>query len=165
MISFLDLKIINHKYQNQFRAAYERVAQSGCYINGPEVHGFEEEFASFCGVKHCIAVGNGMDALSISLKVWKLQGKIKNGDEVIVPSNTFIASILSIIHSGLVPVLIDHDVNSHNIDPSKIIDAISDNTKVIMPVHLYGKIADMDSIMNIAKENNLLVLEDLFFYL
>ena len=160
MISFLDLQTINLKYNNQFKEAFERVTSSGCYVNGPELQEFEKEFANYCGTKYSIGVGNGLDALSISLKVWKIQGKIKDGDEVIVPSNTFIASILSIIQSGLIPILIDHDINSHNIDPLKIINAISEKTKVIMPVHLYGKIADMESITKVAKENNLLVLED-----
>lgn len=160
MINFLDLKQINNKYLKEFKIAYEKVIDSGYYINGQEVEMFEKEFANFCGTKYCIAVGNGLDALSISLETWKIQGKIKSGDEVIVPSNTFIASILSIIHSGLVPVLVDHDLRSHNIDTSKILNAISEKTKVIMPVHLYGNAADMKSIMNLAQTNNLLVLED-----
>ena len=162
MIPFLDLKEINANYREELISACKEVIDSGYYINGPNLKSFEDEFASFCKSKHCVGAGNGFDALVMILLAWKHMGKIKSGDECIVPSNTFIASVLAITQAGLVPVLVDPFEEGFNIDPEKIKKAIDmrPNVKVIMPVHLYGQMADMESIMSIAKENNLLVVED-----
>lgn len=160
MIPFLDLKEINAQYRNELIQAFTNVLDSGWYINGKEVELFEKEFASFCGVKHCIGVANGLDALILTLRAWKELGKLKEGDEVIVPSNTYIASILAITENKLQPVLVEPDLESFNISPEKISKAITKKTKAILPVHLYGQLVDMPKIMEIAKANNLLVLED-----
>jgi dTDP-4-amino-4,6-dideoxygalactose transaminase len=129
---------------------------SSWYILGNEVTNFEKEFASYCGVKHCVTVGNGLEALFLVLKAWGI-GK---GDEVIVPSNTYIATWLAISHTGATPIPVEPIESTFNIDPSKIDVAITEKTKAILPVHLYGLPADMDSICDIAKKNNLKVLED-----
>lgn len=160
MIPFLDLKNINIKYRSDFIEAFKRVLESGWFIGGNELKSFEDEFSKYCGAKYCIGVGNGLDALSLSLRAWKEMGTIKNGDEVIVPSNTYIASILAITQNNLKPVLVEPDCDSYNLDWKKIEENISKKTKVILVVHLYGQIANMPKISDIAKKNNLLVLED-----
>lgn len=160
MISFLDLKAINGQYRNELIQAFEKVLDSGWYINGKGVETFEAEFAAFCGVKYCIGVANGLDALVLTLRAWKELGKLKDGDEVIVPANTYIASILAISENNLKPILVEPDLHSYNISPGNIEKVITKNTKAILPVHLYGQLADMPKIMEIAKKHNLLVLED-----
>ena len=160
MINFLDLKSINSRYREELISAAIRVIDSGFYIQGTEHHLFEEEFATYCGVRHCIGVANGLDALILTLRAWKELGKLEDGDEVIVPSNTYIASILAITENRLVPVLIEPDVASYNLCPKKIEAAITLKTKAILPVHLYGQLADMPTIIEIAKNHQLLVLED-----
>ncbi|EPJ8280645.1 DegT/DnrJ/EryC1/StrS family aminotransferase, partial [Citrobacter freundii] len=129
-------------------------------IQGTEVKKFETNFANYCGTKHCIGVANGLDALVLTLKAWKMLGMIEEGDEVIVPGNTFIATILAISEVGLKSVLVEPDEESYNISISQINKNITDKTKVIIPVHLYGHICDMTEIKKIASENNLLILED-----
>ena len=160
MIPFLDLKKINQQYRNELIAACTRVIDSGWYIGGKELETFEQNFADYCGTQYAIGVANGLDALILTLRAWKELGKLQDGDEVIVPSNTYIASILAISANQLTPVLVEPDPNSFNIDPQKIAAAITPKTKVILPVHLYGQLADMLQIMQIAKQHNLLVLED-----
>lgn len=160
MISFLDLKKINNQYREELIQACTKVIDSGWYISGNFLQDFEKSFASYCGVKHCIGVANGLDALILTLRAWKELGKLNDGDEVIVPSNTYIASILAISENNLKPVLVEPDPESFNICPSNIIKAITNKTKVILPVHLYGQLADMPAIMDIAQKHNLLVLED-----
>ena len=160
MIPFLDLKAINAQYRDELVAAATRVIDSGWYINGNELEQFEQQFASYCGTKYVIGVANGLDALILTLRAWKELGKLKDGDEVIVPSNTYIASILAITANNLTPVLVEPCLESFNIDPDNIESAITDRTKVILPVHLYGRLADMPAIMDIAKRYSLLVLED-----
>lgn len=160
MIPFLDLKNINAQYRDELIAACTRVIDSGWYIGGSELESFEKSFAEYCGAKFAIGVANGLDALILTLRAWKELGKLKDGDEVIVPSNTYIASILAITANNLTPVLVESDINSFNIDPQAIERAVTDKTKVILPVHLYGQLADMPKIMAIAKANDLLVLED-----
>lgn len=160
MIPFLDLKNINAQYRNELIEACTRVIDSGWYIGGSELENFEKNFAEYCGTKYAIGIANGLDALILTLRVWKELGKLKDGDEVIVPSNTYIASILAITANNLTPILVEPDVNSFNIDPERIKQAITNKTKVILPVHLYGQLANMPEIMTIAKTNNLLVLED-----
>lgn len=160
MITFLDLKNINQQYRNELIAACTRVIDSGWYIDGKELEHFEENFAEYCGTQFAVGVANGLDALILTLRAWKELGKLKDGDEVIVPSNTYIASILAITANNLTPVLVEPDINTYNIDPAKIQQAITANTRVILPVHLYGQLAEMPEIMQIAKQHNLLVLED-----
>jgi len=160
MIPFLDLKNINQQYRNELIDACSRVIDSGWYIGGKELESFEKNFAEYCGTQFAIGVANGLDALILTLRAWKELGKLKDGDEVIVPSNTYIASILAITANNLTPVLVEPDIATYNIDPMKIKEAITAKTKVILPVHLYGQLASMPEIMQIAKQYNLLVLED-----
>ena len=160
MIPFLDLKAINAQYRDELIAACTRVIDSGWYIAGNELTQFEQEFASYCGTKHAIGVANGLDALILTLRAWKELGKLKAGDEVIVPANTYIASILAISANDLVPVLVEPDLATYNLCPVKTAVAITPKTRVILPVHLYGQLADMPVIMDIAQRHNLLVLED-----
>ena len=160
MIPFLDLKAINAKYRDELVDACTRVIDSGWYIGGNELEQFEQQFASYCGTKYAIGVANGLDALILTLRAWKELGKLKDGDEVIVPSNTYIASILAISANNLTPILVEPCINSFNIDPKKVEAAITSKTKAILPVHLYGQLADMPVIIDIAKRHKLLVLED-----
>ena len=160
MISFLDLKKINAQYRSELIEACTRVIDSGWFIGGSELEQFEKNFASFCGVKHCIGVANGLDALILTLRAWIELGKLSKGDEVIVPANTYIASILAISANGLSPVLVEPKNDTYNIDVDLIESHITEKTKALLPVHLYGQIADMPSIMSLAKKHNLLVLED-----
>lgn len=160
MIPFLDLKAINAQYRDELVEATTRVIDSGWYIGGNELATFEQEFATYCGTKHAIGVANGLDALILTLRAWKELGKLKDGDEVIVPSNTYIASILAISANNLTPVLVEPDLATYNLCPLKTEQAITQKTKVILPVHLYGQLADMPAIMKIAKQHGLLVLED-----
>jgi len=159
-IPFLDIKAINAAYRDELIEAATRVIDSGWYIQGQECKEFEVEFARYCGAKFCIGVGNGLDALTLTLRAWKELGKIKEGDEVIVPANTYIATILAITENRLAPVLVEPDLGTYNISPDLIREAITARTKVIMPVHLYGQMAAMPQIMSIAEEHGLLVLED-----
>lgn len=160
MIPFLDLKAINTQYRDQLIAACTQVIDSGWYICGKELEEFEHNFANYCGTRYAIGVANGLDALILTLRAWKELGKLHEGDEVIVPSNTYIASILAISQNNLKPVLVEPDITTFNIDTKKIETAITPKTKVILPVHLYGQLAAMPEIMTIAKKYNLLVLED-----
>lgn len=160
MIPFLDLKKINQQYEAELSDAFSRVLASGWYIMGQELKAFESAFASYCGVKHAIGVANGLDALVLVLRAWKLTGKLQDGDEIIVPANTYIASVLAITENGLVPVLVEPDEKTYNLCPKKVQAAISPRTKAVLPVHLYGLISNMPVLCMIAKENNLLILED-----
>ena len=160
MIDFLDLKKINAAYRTDLLDACSRVIDSGWYIGGKELQQFEADFAEYCGTKFCVGVANGLDALTLTLRAWRELGKLALGDEVIVPANTYIASILAITENGLVPVLVEPDEKSFNLHPSKIEALITPKTRVIMAVHLYGQLADMPVITAIAKKHNLLVLED-----
>lgn len=160
MIPFLDLKQINQQYKTELKAACNRVIDSGWYIGGQELENFERNFANYCGTQFAIGVANGLDALILTLRAWKELGKLQDGDEVIVPANTYIASILAITANNLTPVLVEPDEQSLNISPVAIQAAITAKTKVILPVHLYGQLADMLKIMQIAQEHHLLVLED-----
>ncbi|MGG3937827.1 DegT/DnrJ/EryC1/StrS family aminotransferase [Anoxybacillus kestanbolensis] len=156
MIPFLDLKGINNQYKKEIKVAFERVMDSGWYILGEEVESFEKEFAAYCGTKYAIGVANGLDALALILKAYG----IGEGDEVIVPANTYIASILAISANGATPVLVEPNISSYNLDPNKIEEKITSKTKAIMVVHLYGQAANMDPINEIAKRYNLKVIED-----
>lgn len=137
-----------------------RVIDSGWFIGGNELSRFEAQFAAYTHSQHCIGVANGLDALNLTLRAWKEMGKLKEGDEVIVPANTYIASILAITENRLVPVLVEPDAATYNLDPKLVEAAITPKTRVIMAVHLYGQLCDMTALMTLAQRNNLLVLED-----
>lgn len=160
MIKFQDLKLINSRFEAEFHKAYKQFLDSGYYILGEQVNEFESSFADYIKAKHCIGTGNGLDALVMIFEAYKLLGKLKEGDEVIVPANTYIASIISIIHAGLKPILVEPDETTFNLSPEETKKAITQKTKAILAVHLYGQLADMDSINELAKNNNLLVIED-----
>ena len=150
MIPFLDLKAINAQYRDELVAAATRVIDSGWYIQGTEVKAFEEEFADYCGSKYCTGAANGLDALTLTLRAWKEMGKLKEGDEVIVPANTYIASILAITENRLTPVLVEPDETTFNLCPEKTAEAITSNTKVIVAVHLYGQMSPMAELMQLS---------------
>ncbi len=160
MIPFLDINKINKPYEKAFHEKLQIVMDSGWYILGNEVRIFEVNYANYCGTKYCIGVANGLDALILIFKAYIELGRIQKGDEVIVPANTYIASILAILHADLIPVLVEPNIETYNLDPNKIQEKITDKTKAILAVHLYGQLANMDAIGNIASQNNLLVIED-----
>jgi len=160
MIKFLDLKSINQVHRQALIDAATRVIDSGWYVLGLEVKAFEQDFAAFCGTRHCVGVANGLDALMLTLRAWKELGKLKDGDEVIVPANTYIASVLAITENHLKPILVEPDEYTYNLCPQKVRQAITANTKLILAVHLYGQLAPMQELMDIADEHQLLVLED-----
>lgn len=155
-VSFLNLGRLNGTIRAALDAAYKRVSDSGWYILGPEVEAFEAEFARYCGVAHCVGVGNGLDALVLLLRAYG----IGPGDEVLVPSNTFIATWLAVSQCGATPVPVEPDARTHNIDPARAEAAITPRTRAIMPVHLYGQTADMDPLMKLAESHKLVVIED-----
>lgn len=155
-IPFLDLRSINASYRDGLKAAFDRVLDSGWYIMGEELARFEEEFAAYCGVKHCVGVGNGLEAMHLVLRAWGIGA----GDEVIVPSNTYIATWLAVSYAGAVPVPVEPDPGTFNLDPRRVEAAITPRTRGILPVHLYGQPADMDAICEIASRHGLKVLED-----
>lgn len=160
MIPFLDLKKINEQYRPEFQKAINEVLDSGWYILGQQNEAFEQEFAAYCGVKHGVGVANGLDALILLLEAYKELGRLKAGDEVLVPANTYIASILAISKAGLVPVMVEPDYDTMLMDVSRIEEAITPQTKAIMPVHLYGQLCDMAAIHSISQKHGLLVIED-----
>ncbi|MBL1272301.1 MAG: DegT/DnrJ/EryC1/StrS family aminotransferase [Oceanospirillales bacterium] len=160
MIPFLDLKALNGQYLDELSEAASRVIASGWYVQGDEVKEFEREFADFCGAKYCIGVANGLDALALTLRAWKELGRLREGDEVIVPANTYIASILAITENGLVPVLVEPDEVTYNLSPVKTAEAIGPKTRALLAVHLYGRLAPMPEILSLAEDQNLLILED-----
>lgn len=155
-IPFVSFLPMERELDKQLRDAFERVLSSSWYIGGKEDQAFEKAFAEFCGTKYCVGVGNGLDALMIALKAIG----IGEGDEVIVPSNTYIATALAVTYVGAKPVFVEPDIRTFNIDPDLIEEKITDQTKAIMPVHLYGQACDMDPIMAIAQKYSLKVVED-----
>lgn len=152
-VSFLPME---QELNKELRGAFDKVFKASWYIEGKEDEAFEKEFAAYCGTKYCIGVGNGLDALMLALKGLGIGAE----DEVIVPSNTYIATALAVTYVGAKPVLVEPDIRTFNIDPTKIEEKITSKTKAIMPVHLYGQLCDMDPIMEIAKKHNLFVVED-----
>jgi dTDP-4-amino-4,6-dideoxygalactose transaminase len=156
LIPFVDLKNQNLILQPDLEKAFKRVIASGWFILGQELELFEYEFANYCGVKHCIGVGNGLDALYLAL----VAQEIRTGDEVLVPSNTFIATWLAVTKTGATPVPVEPDPITYNLDAKRLESAITNRTRAIITVHLYGQTADMDPIMQIAIKHNLFVLED-----
>ena len=155
-VPFLPLGEINSRHTTEIKMAMNRVLDSGWYIRGIEVEAFESEFADYCGASHCIGVANGLDALILMLKAYE----IGPGDEVIVPANTYIATLLAVDACGAVPVLVEPDEMTANIDPSLLANAITERTRAIIAVHLYGRAAEMGKICEIAKEHDLYVFED-----
>lgn len=155
-IPFLNLESINNTYRDALEAAFRRVLDSGWFIMGRELESFEAEFAAYCGTRHCIGVGNGLEALHLILRAMEIGA----GDEVIVPANTYIATWLAVSYAGAVPVPVEPDPTTFNIDPALIEAAITPRTRAIMVVHLYGQTADMDSINAIARAHGLKVIED-----
>lgn len=160
MIKFLDLKKINDSFEPELSNAVKKVLNSGWYLLGNEIKAFEQEYASFIGTKYCVGVGNGLDALRLILRAYIEMGIMKEGDEVIVPANTYIATILAITDNHLQPVLVEPDIHTYNIDPFKIEQKISDRTKAIMIVHLYGQCAMHPEIGRLVKKYNFKLIED-----
>lgn len=155
-VPFFDLKAPHLEMRAGLQAAFERVLNSGWFILGKEVEVFEQEFSGYCGARECVGVGNGLDALHLILRGYG----IGNGDEVIVPSNTYIATWLAATHAGAVPVAVEPDARTYNLDPSKIEEAVTPRTRAIIAVHLYGQPADMDGICQVARKYGLKVIED-----
>ena len=156
MIPYDNLSKVNEPFQQHFESNFSKFLQKGWYILGDEVKNFQQDFAAYHSMNHCIGVANGLDALTLSIVALKLP----NNSEVIVPSNTYIASIIGIIHAGHIPILVEPDINTYNIDPQKIEAAITPKTKAIMVVHLYGKCCEMDPILEIAIKHSLHIIED-----
>lgn len=156
MIPFLDLKKINLRHEKEILDSVHKVLHSGWYILGEEVKSFEAEFAEYCGTKYALGLANGLDALELIMRAYN----IGPGDEVIVPSNTYIASILSISANGATPVLVEPNLLTYNLDPNKIEESITPNTKAILVVHLYGQSCNMGPIIKIAKKYGLKIIED-----
>ena len=155
-VPFLDFVKIHESIREPLDQAYHRVVDSGWFSMGPELEAFENEFADYCEVKNCIGVGNGLEALHLVLRAYG----IGQGDEVIVPSNTFIATWFAVTQCGATPVPVEPDIDTHNIDPTLISNAINGRTRAIIPVHLYGQPADMDPINELASKHGLIVIED-----
>jgi dTDP-4-amino-4,6-dideoxygalactose transaminase len=160
MIKFLDLRGVNAQYREGLIEAATEVIDSGWYIQGQQLKAFEHEFSEYCGTRHCIGVANGMDALTLILRAFKELGKLQEADEVLVPANTYIASVLAISENRLTPVLIEPDADTYNISAELVERAVSRNTKAILAVHLYGKLAPMPTLKEIAQRNGLLLIED-----
>ncbi len=170
---FLDLKVINAQYREELLAAAQRVIDSGWYIQGREVEAFEREFALYCGVRHAVGVGNGLDALRLILLAYKAMGLLREGDGVIVPAHTFIATVLAVIQAGLTPILVEPDPATFNLDPARVREFLETQrlpgtdksfplarVKAIIPVHLYGQLADMKAVSALARSAGLKVIED-----
>lgn len=159
-INFLGLKDINSQYSEELKAAANRIIESGWYLLGNEVKNFESNLAQYIGVKHAIGVANGLDALSLILRAYIEMGVMKEGDEVIVPANTFIASVLAITDNNLKPIFVEPDIDTYNLDVSLIEQHVTERTRAIMVVHLYGQVCWSAEIEAIAKKYNLKIIED-----
>ena len=159
-IPFLSLKDVNQSFEPELSAKVLETVKNGWYIRGKECAAFEKRFAEYCGVKHCIGVGNGLEALKLILRAYKIIGLFSDDDEIIVPANTFIATILAISAENLKPVFVEPDITTYLIDPKKIEEKITAKTKAIMPVHLYGRVCNMNDIQSIAKKYKLKIIED-----
>lgn len=159
-IPCLDLRAINARQRDELIAAFTRVLDSGWYVLGREVEAFEREFAAWCGASECVGVGNGLDALTLIFRAYRTLGLMAQGDEVIVPANTYIASILAVSEAGLRPVPVEPDAATFNLDAARVEAAITSRTRAILPVHLYGRAANMPAIMEIARRHGLKVVED-----
>ena len=159
-IPYLDLGKVTASFGGEIERAVERVVKSGWYLLGKETASFEREYADYLGAKHCVGTGNGLDALTLIYRAYIELGRLRPGDEVIVPANTFVASILAISENNLVPVLVEPDPETLNLDPERIEEAITPRTKAIMLVHLYGRNAYTEKIGEICRRHNLLLIED-----
>ena len=160
MIKFLDLQKVNARFEDNFQEVFKEFLLGGQYILGEGLKRFETEFASYCGTEYCLGVGNGLDALTLILKGYQHVGKLKTGDAVLVPANTFIASILAVTNVGLVPILMDVNEDTFNSAVEDVKAAYTNKVKAIMVVHLYGQLADVEEIMEFANAHGLLVIED-----
>ena len=160
MIPFLDLKLMNQPIFDELIETSVNLIKTGRYVLGEKVKIFEENFSNYCGVKYTIGTSNGLDALTLIFRAYKEMGFMQDGDEVLAPSNTYIASILSITENNLKPILIEPEMDFYNIDENKIQNKINSRTKAIMIVHLYGQVAYTEKIYNIAKKHNLKIIED-----
>ena len=156
MVDFLNLGKINNRFRNEIDNRIKTILDKGWYLQGEENEKFTSDFAKFCGCKYCVGVANGLDALNLIIRAYGFGV----GDEIIVPANTYIASILAISQNGCTPVLVEPDINTYNINPDLIEEKITDKTKAIMVVHLYGQAVQMDKIWELAKKYNLKVIED-----
>ncbi|WP_457977383.1 DegT/DnrJ/EryC1/StrS family aminotransferase [Ectopseudomonas composti] len=160
MIPFLDLQALNQRFEDEFQTAFKRVLAGGWFIQGDECRAFEADFASYCGVEQAIGVGNGLDALVLILRALLEVGRLQTGDEVLVPGNTFIATALAVSACGLRIRLVEPELSRYNLDPQEVESAIGQRTRVILAVHLYGRLADMTALAEIAQRHGLLLLED-----
>ncbi|PHR59450.1 MAG: aminotransferase [Arcobacter sp.] len=160
MIPFLNLKAVNEQYQTELKIACAKVIDSGWYVQGNECNEFEKEFSAYCSAKYAIGVANGLDALILIIRAYKELSVFKDNDEIIVPSNTYIASILAISQNNLIPILVEPNINTYHIDIEKIENKITSRTKAIMVVHLYGQAVEMTKILELSKKYNLKVIED-----
>lgn len=160
MIKFLDIQKLNQPFEVPFLSKTKEFLDKGWYILGNEVKQFEQSFAQYSNAKHCIGVGNGLDALVLILKAYIQLGNLKKGDEVIVPANTYIASVLAVLQADLVPVFVEPNIETYNINPDLIEEKITSKTKAILLVHLYGQLAEMDGIIELSNQYNLLIIED-----
>ncbi|WP_426431009.1 DegT/DnrJ/EryC1/StrS family aminotransferase [Winogradskyella sp. HB-48] len=160
MIPFLDLHKINNRFREELEASFAKSLETSYYILGPNVKTFETEFANYCGTDYCIGTANGLDALTLILKGYIELGRLKKGDKVIVPANTYIATILSVLHAELEPVLVEPNPKTYNISTEEVKMKLNKDIKAILVVHLYGQLAEMERLKSIADEHNLLLLED-----
>ena len=159
-VPFLNLKDIHARHLSELKAAACRVIGSGSYILGPEVDAFEREFSAYCGTDFCLGVGNGLDALTLILRGYKELGRLEEGDEVIVPANTFIASLLAITENRLRPLLVEPEPATYNLDVARVAAAITPNTRAILAVHLYGQLAPMGDLTELTRRRGLILVED-----
>lgn len=160
MIKYFDLQKINARHHLDFMKAFERVNRSGQYLLGAEVSAFEKEFADYCGAKYCVGTGNGLDALTIILQAYMEMDIIQEDDEILVPANTYIATLLAITRNHLKPVLIEPKIDTFTINPDLLESYLTIKTKAIMPVHLYGRCAEMDAIREFARKYHIIIIED-----
>ncbi|EDP71779.1 WblQ protein [Flavobacteriales bacterium ALC-1] len=160
MIKFLDLYKINDRFRNELEEAFSKSLDDSHFILGNNVTKFENEFASYCNTKYCIGTASGLDALTLILKGYIHLGKLKRGDRVIVPANTFIATILSVLHADLVPILVEPNSETYNLSSDMVREKLQNETKAIIMVHLYGQLADIEGLQQLAKDYNLLLIED-----
>ncbi len=160
MIKFLDLYKINNRFHDEFQSAFTKSLEDSYFILGDNVSKFENEFATYCGARHCIGTANGLDALTLILKGYIQLGKLNKGDKVIVPANTFIATILSVLHAELIPVLVEPNPVNYNLSSDAVKEKLQDDIKAIIMVHLYGQLADAQGLIKLAEKHNLLLIED-----
>ncbi len=160
MIPFLDLKRLNAPYEKEFKTTFTSFLNKGWYILGEELKNFEKEYAAYCGTQNCIGTANGLDAIRLIFEGYKILGQLRAGDEVLVASNTYIATIIAIKQAGLIPVLTEASLDTYNFDFEHLESNVSASTKVILPTHLYGKLTDMEKVSAFAKAHKLLVITD-----